>query len=149
MRPPARADAAALLELGQLLLEAGKVKQANTVLRKLVKMHPDSAHAEHSLAVSYFLMSNLEEGIFHCRKALKLKGDYQLALYNLALAHMRKGDVRRARRYAAKAITIAPADEQIRALAGKLGIVGFWKGLAGRVLGRRKPFRRHHAPPQA
>ncbi len=123
-----------LLELGQLLLEAGKVKQAHALLRKLVAGQPNNPHAMHSLAVSYFFLHDLEGGILHCRKALKLKPDYSLALYNLALAHMQKGQLGRARRYAAKAVAAAPADENIRALAGRLGIVGFWTNLKHRLL---------------
>lgn len=126
-------DPQALTELGQLLLEAGKVRQANGVLRKLVALKPTNPNARHSLAVSYFLMKDLDEGIRHCRKALKLKPNYPLALYNLALAHMQKGQLARARRYAARAIAAAPADENIRELAGQLGIVGFWKHLRRRL----------------
>ncbi len=132
-------DPSALLELGQLLLRAGKTRQANAVLRKLVAIEPTSPQVEHSLAVSYFLMENLEEGILHCRRALKHKPDYPLALYNLALAHMEKGAIVRARRYVAKALAVAPADEQVRALAGRLGVIGFWKNLRRRLLGRRLP----------
>ena len=140
-------DPHSLLELGQLLLEAGKIRQANVALRKLVSMLPENPHAEHSLAVSYFLMDNLEEGILHCRRALKLKTDYPLALYNLALAYMQKGDLHRSERYAARALAAAPADEQIRRLAGKLGVIGFWKGLKRRLMGRPPLHRKR--PPEA
>ena len=138
-------DTQSLLELGQLLLEAGKIKHAYGLLEKLVALHPTNPYAVHSLAVSCFLMKNLDEGIRNCRRALKLKPNYALALYNLALAHLQKGQFARARRYAAKAIAAAPADENIRALAGRLGIVGFWTNLKQRFLTRARGLsRRKH-----
>jgi Flp pilus assembly protein TadD len=127
-----------------LLLEARKVSQANAVLQKLVELQPENPHAEHSLAVSYFLLGGIDEGIRHCRRALKLKPEYPLALYNLAQAHMQQGQYERARRYVAKAITMDPADGQIRELAGKLGVVNFWTTLKNRLprLPRLVPRRR-------
>ena len=43
-------------------------------------------------------MDRLREGIRHCRRALKLKPEYPLALYNLAIAHLKMGQLPRARR---------------------------------------------------
>jgi len=63
------------------------------------------------------MMGRLQEGIVHCRKALKLKPGYLLALYNLAQAHMHLDAPLRARHYVAKALAIAPHDPSIRELA--------------------------------
>jgi len=56
-----------------------------------------------------------------------------LALYNLAQAHMQAGQLERARRYVAKAVTLDPSDTQIRELAGKLGVVKFWQSVRLRL----------------
>ena len=117
-------------------------RYANAVLRRLANLRPDNAYVQHTLAVSYFLMGDLPEGIRHCRRTLKLKPDYPLALYNLALAHHKAGQADRARRYAARALTLSPSDEQIRALAGELGVVGFWQNLKNKLFRpRRRPRR--------
>jgi len=131
-------DAEALLELGQLLIEVRKIDRANAVLRKLVSLQPDNPHAEHSLAVSYLLMGQLDEGILHCRRALKLTPNSPLILYNLAQAHLQKGQINRARRYIAKALVQSPSDPQIRNLAGRLGVVGFWSTIKKRIRLRRR-----------
>ncbi|MCP4376058.1 MAG: tetratricopeptide repeat protein [bacterium] len=131
-----------LHELGHLLLEAKLIKQANSVLTQLVALVPGDAHARHNLAVSYFQMNNHREGIKHCREALKIKPDYVLAFYNLALAHLRIGEKERARRYASRAYMLAPGDESVRGLSRRIGIShqGFWSKLrsAFRFLCRSK-----------
>ncbi len=128
LRQPGQ-DAESLMELGQLLLEARKFRQANEALRKLVALEPENAAAHHSLAVSYFLMHDLDAGIRHCRRALKHRPNYALALYNLSLAHMQKGQMSRARRYASRAIVAAPTDKNIHTLAAQLGLNGFWQSV--------------------
>lgn len=125
-------DSQTLKEVGKLLLEAHRCRQANLVLRRAVRLQPDDPQAQHNLAVSYFMLQRLDEGIRWCRRALKLKPDYPLALYNLALAHMHLGQTARARRYAARAMTAAPGDAKIRRLSSRLGAGGFWSRLRGR-----------------
>ncbi|MCJ7544998.1 MAG: tetratricopeptide repeat protein, partial [Phycisphaerae bacterium] len=125
-------DCQTLKEVGKLLLEAHRCRQANLVLRRVVRLDPDDPQSQHNLAVSYFMLHRLDEGIRWCRRALKLKPNYPLALYNLALAHMHLGQTARARRYAARAMTAAPGDEKIRRLSSRLGVEGFWSRLRGR-----------------
>jgi len=87
--------------------------------------------------VSFFRMHRIDDGIRHCRKALKLKPEYPLALYNLALAHLQKGQLQRARRYAAKALTLSPNDEHLRQLTERLGGASLWTKVRARLHGRR------------
>ncbi len=134
-------DTQTLNELGQLLLEAHQVEHANAVLRRLVALEPHDAHAQHNLAVSYFLMNKLDEGIRHCRRAIKAKPDYPLALYNLSLAHYRKGEHERARRYVTKALALAPEHRDVQALSRRLGMRTFWqraRDLLRHYLSRRR-----------
>ena len=119
-------DPVVLRELGQLLIEVHQTHHANTILRRLVEIQPDDPHAQHNLAISFFMLDELDDGIRHCRKALKLKPEYPLALYNMALAHLRIGQVKRARRYAARALTMAPRNKHIIRLSRQLGMTGLW-----------------------
>lgn len=125
-------DAVMLAELGQLLLEAHMARQANAVFQRLVTLRPEDPDARHSLAVSYFELKMMDEGIRQCRRALKLQPQNPQALYNLALAHVQTGSIRRARRYLWRAMSLAPQDQTIRQLGKKLNMTG----LLGR-LGRR------------
>lgn len=126
-------DPVMLQELGQLLIDARHTNRANYVLQRLVKIAPQDPHAHHNLAVSYFMLDQLDDGIRHCRKAIKLRPEYSLALYNLALAHLQRGQLPRARRYAARALAIAPRDSQIQRLSRRLGLTGFWNKLRDRL----------------
>jgi tetratricopeptide (TPR) repeat protein len=131
-------DPSRLQEVGELLIEARQTRQAHEVLTLLVKMKPNDAHARHNLAVSCFLMDSLNEGIAHCRHALRLQPKYPLALYNLALAHLRIGQEQRAKHYVTRAMRLAPKDENIRQLSQKLGLHGFWSKLRTRLVPKRK-----------
>jgi tetratricopeptide (TPR) repeat protein len=130
-------DPSMLQEVGELLIEARLTDKAHKVLTRLVTLRPSDAHAQHNLAVSCFLMDRLDEGIQHCRKALKLDPEYPLALYNLSLAHLHKGQVARARRYAERALMLSPQDENIRRLTKRLGMNRLWTRLRG-MFGHRR-----------
>ncbi len=126
-------DATLLQDVGELLIEARLTDRAHKVLSRLVKLSPDDPHAQHNLAVSCFMMDKLDEGIAHCRRALKLRPKYPLALYNLALAHLHKGQLARARRYIGRAQAVAPDDQNIHRLADRLGMNGWWGRLKARL----------------
>jgi tetratricopeptide (TPR) repeat protein len=130
-------DPHSLQELGELLIEARLTDRAHSVLSRLVELSPADAHAQHNLAVSCFMMDRLDEGITHCRKALKLNPEYPLALYNMALAYLHKGQTAKARRYTARAMTLAPNDENILRLSRRLGMNGFWSRLKTRLVPKK------------
>ncbi len=119
-------DASALAELGRLLLEAGQLRHAHAVFQRLTWLRPDDPQAHHNLAVCCFRLERMDEGIRHCRHAVKLRPDYSLALYNLALAHYRTGSRARAQRYVSRAMALAPKQDAIRRLARQLRADGFW-----------------------
>jgi Flp pilus assembly protein TadD len=56
-----------------------------------------------------------------------------MALHNLALAHFQRGRLRRARRYGLRARQAAPDDEQIAALARRLGLDSPWRRFLRRL----------------
>ena len=131
-------DVDILQELGEMFIEARLMRRANSVLKRLVNLQPKNPHIQHNLAVSFFMLHKFDDGIRHCRRALKLKPDYPLALYNLALAHMQKGQIPRARRYAARALTIVPTDENVIKLSKRLGLKSFWSRLRVRLTPRSR-----------
>ncbi|GAG02982.1 unnamed protein product, partial [marine sediment metagenome] len=55
-----------------------------------------------------------------------------------ALAHLQKGLVPRARRYASRALVLAPDDVNIRALSKRLGMGGLLAKLRVRLTPKRK-----------
>ncbi|MFW5731840.1 MAG: tetratricopeptide repeat protein [Planctomycetota bacterium] len=126
-------DARMLHEVGELLIEAHLTHHAHNVFERLVKLNPDDAYARHNLAVSCFMLEKIDDGIEQCRAAIRIKPDYSLAMYNLALAYHKRGQSARARRYASKALELNPDDEHVQKLARRLG---GGEGVLGRIVAR-------------
>lgn len=131
-------DPAMLQEYSQILLEAQLTQQANRVLKRLVTLAPGDANARHNLAVTYFRMDELDKGMAHCRKALDIQPKYPLALYNLALAHVKRGEESEARSYVSEGLRLDPSNEALRDLTRQLdrgrGVLSW---LRGRLFERR------------
>ena len=73
------------------------------------------------------------QSVHPCWSHRELVSAYPLALYNLALAHMHKGQLPRARRYASKALAAEPGNEQILKLSKRLGAQGIWAKITRRL----------------
>jgi len=120
-------DPLMLQEYSRILLDAHLTRQANNVLKRLVRVSPRDANAWHNLAVTHFRMDELDEGINGCRKALQLQPEYPLALYNLALAHLKRGETPEARLCVDEGVRLDPANEALqdltRQLNGRLGVL--------------------------
>jgi len=122
-------DVVMLKEIAFLLRRAGHMRYLNTVLWRLSRLLPDDPQIQHNLAVSYFKLGRFQQGIYHCRKAVKLRPKYLLALYNLSLGYMKLADMECSRRYAATALTLCPDDARVLRLVGRIGNDGFWSSL--------------------
>ena len=109
-----------LREIGRLLLDAHMTVHAQGVLRRLATLCPDDPVVQHNLAITCFRQRQLDEGVRYCRAALRLRPKYPLALYNLAMAHMKLGQIPRARCCVARAMEIEPANKALAELAGRL-----------------------------
>jgi Flp pilus assembly protein TadD len=108
---------------------------AETTFLRVLEVNPQNAAARHNLAVLLLKTGRIDEGIEQERRALKALPKYMLAMHNLALAYLMKKDVMRARFWLREAMDIAPDDQQLRQLHGKLR----WAHLAAtarKVMGR-------------
>ncbi len=113
-------DPRILADCAHVLMQAHRMPQAHKVLQRLVSLCPENAIARHNLAVTCFRMRKLDEGIRHCRAAIRLRRDYPLAWYNLAVAHMKRGEMDRARSCVGRAMKIDPQNPSLADLAQKL-----------------------------
>ena len=117
---PAALDADALHELGALLLDADRSRDAIRVFTTLTATHKDDALAWHRLAVAQFEAELMEEGLASARRAIRLNPRSVPAMHNLAVAHIRSGQIARARYWIRQALALDPDAPPIRRLRGVL-----------------------------
>ena len=132
-----------LQDIGRVLMDAHLTTYAHGVLGRLAKLCPDDAVVRHNLAVTCFRLRRLDEGIRQCRAALRLRPKYPLALYNLAMAHMKLGQLDRARCCVDRAMQIDPSNESFAVLARRLDRKDHvWSRIRRFFSGRRRRRRR-------
>jgi Flp pilus assembly protein TadD len=128
-------DEHTLLELGILFTDLNQFAPAEVTFRRVLEANAQNAAARHHLAVLLLKSGRVDEGIEQERRALKALPKYMLAMHNLALAYLMKKDVMRARFWLREAMDIAPDDQQLKQLQGKLRWA-HWAATARRVVGR-------------
>jgi tetratricopeptide (TPR) repeat protein len=97
-----------LLERCQVMLEAGNVTQAETLLSQLVKDQPDFAEAWNRRAVLYYTLGNHEQARDDCLQVIKLNPVHFGALHGLGLCHAALENYREAIQAFRKALEIQP-----------------------------------------
>ena len=132
-------ETACLMEICEILVDAGLVERAYRMLLRLVHAIPNDPVLRHNFAVCCFMTGRFDDGIRHCHRAIKLDPSSSLALYNMALAHAHKGQIVRARRYVKRAMELSPSDDKIRLLKKHIGLEPFFRRIRlGLVRYRKK-----------
>ena len=94
--------------LGNALLQKGKVDEAITHFQKALQIKPDYAGACYNLGNALFQKGNVDEAIAHYQKALQINPDNAEAHNNLGNALLQKGKVDEAIAHFQKALQIKP-----------------------------------------
>jgi tetratricopeptide (TPR) repeat protein len=132
-------DEQTLLELGNLFMDLEQLGSAESTFQRVLLANPENAAARHNLGVTLLKANRIDEGIEQERRSLRIQPKYMLAMHNLALACLSKGDLTRARFWLREALDIAPDDPQLRQLQKRLRLVALAAGVrraVRRVLGR-------------
>jgi tetratricopeptide (TPR) repeat protein len=130
---PERFEAAALVELGNLLLDAGLTREASRVLKRLVEVSGKDAGAHHLLSVALLELGEIEAGKEAARTALSIDDRLVPAMHNLAIACLRERRWRRARKWLKRARKVEPDEASLRRLSYAI----FWYAIRdtiGRLL---------------
>lgn len=134
----AEASSDDLADLGQLLLDAGRSREAIRVFRVLVGRDAKDAAARHHLSVALLRAGDAEDGIEQARAAVRLDGKCIPAMHNLALAHVKRGEWMRARYWVNQALLVDPDDAPVRRLRHTLAFRTAWQlSLRGVEIARR------------
>ena len=79
------------VEVGQALLEQGKVEDAAIEFKKAIKRDPNSAEAHFGLGNTYAKKQELEDAAIHYRKAIKLDAKFVEAYKRLSETFIEMG----------------------------------------------------------
>jgi len=98
----------AYINLGLILTELGKLREAEGYLRKAITINPKSAKAHNNLGNTLKDIGNLDEAGSSYRKAIDLKPDFANAYSNLAIIFYANGDLDSSLESLEKAYSIEP-----------------------------------------
>jgi tetratricopeptide (TPR) repeat protein len=132
--PPA-ARSRALLVQAVAGLEAGRLDEAESLLRKALALDPGSHRAYLSLAVLESRRGNDAAAMEDCRKALALRPDFADAYGQMGVSALRLGDLPEATRDLEQATRLDPSDKEG---LSRLGVI---YAQAGRLEEAKQAFR--------
>ena len=108
--------AQAYAAIGYIMHKKGEVKEALMNLYKAIEIDPKNANAHNSLG---FILAeenvNLEEALEECKRAVNLDPNNPAYLDSLGWVYYKMGKIPHAKSYIAKALKLAPENEEIKA----------------------------------
>jgi tetratricopeptide (TPR) repeat protein len=115
-REPSSYETEEIEELFGQLLDAGLFSEAKRTAERLIERKPCDAASHHSLSVAQFGLGMVAEGVSSSRRALRLRANYVAPMHNLAVAHLRRGEINRSRYWVKQGLAIEPEDRGLRRL---------------------------------
>ena len=94
--------------LGNILVQAGRVDEAIGHYEQALRLKPDYAEAHNNLGMALAQVGRVDEAIEHYEQALRLKPDYAKAYYNLGVALKQAGRFQDALEQYEQALRIKP-----------------------------------------
>ena len=84
------------LKRSQVLIDEGKIEDAEETLTQLIQAHPDFAEAWNRRAVLYYLQQDFQKSIDDCQETLKIFPFHFGALHGLGLCYAAQGEIKQA-----------------------------------------------------
>lgn len=105
-----------LCNLGRVLFDAGKYKQALEALQKALKLNPQYSDTHVNLAAIYIELGKLDKAEAHAREALKLDRNNTEAYFNLGSSLKRQKKITESIEILEKALKLDPNHALVQAL---------------------------------
>jgi len=102
------AKSKALFAQAMELQQEEKLKKAQILYRKAIKLDPDNVQALNNLGVIYMNQKRYKRAIMRFKDAIKIKPDYSDAHYNMACVYAKKNNTDRSLLYLKNAIRYNP-----------------------------------------
>jgi tetratricopeptide (TPR) repeat protein len=106
------------LDLGEALVEQGRVDDAIVHFQQALQIRPGYAEAYFDLGNALLQQGRLDEAMVYFQQALQIRPDYADAHFNLGVALLRKGNVDEAIAQFQQALEIEPDDAEARLALG-------------------------------
>jgi tetratricopeptide (TPR) repeat protein len=116
-------DPRILLDLSNLLVDAGETRVAIACLKRLTQIQPRNPSAWQNLAVAFFLRGRYDDGIAASHQALQREPAHLMAMHNLAIAYERMRQYDDALRWVRSALSIDPKDATFQRLELRLRVL--------------------------
>lgn len=97
-----------VIRRAQMLLESGKVTEAERLLTDLIKQQPDFAEAWNRRAVLSYMQGNYHQAIVDCKQVIELNPIHFGALHGLGLCYAALGEYRAAIQAFHQALALQP-----------------------------------------
>ena len=110
--PLASGSAPAQYNLGQALLQRGRLDAARTAFARALELAPESVASMTALAVVASEQGDAQTAVAFCRRALAVDDHATAALQQLGIALMRTGDIPGAVSALERAVLLAPDDKE-------------------------------------
>lgn len=110
--PLASGSAPAQFNLGQALLQRGRLDAAKTAFTRALELAPKSVASMNALAVVASEQGDAATSVAYCRRALAIDDHSTAALQQLGVALLRLGDVPGAIAALERAVALAPDDKE-------------------------------------
>ncbi|HUI05873.1 MAG TPA: tetratricopeptide repeat protein [Verrucomicrobiae bacterium] len=95
-------------DMGCVLLETGRVREAIAHNKEALRLNPDYPEVHLNLGVALMQVGKIEEAIGHYEQALRLKPNFAEAHYNLGVALMQVGRIEQAVGHYEQALRLKP-----------------------------------------
>jgi tetratricopeptide (TPR) repeat protein len=92
----------------QIMLESGRIAEAEAILSDLIQSAPDFAEAWNRRAVLYYMQGRYRQAIADCNQVIELNPIHFGALHGLGLCHAAIGEYRAAIQAFRQALKIQP-----------------------------------------
>lgn len=96
------------LQRSQMLMDEGRLSQAEETLNQLIGAHPDFAEAWNRRAVLYYLQQDFKRAVTDCQQTLRLVPFHFGALHGLGLCYAAQGELTDAIQTFKKALEVQP-----------------------------------------
>jgi serine/threonine-protein kinase len=107
------------VNLGNLLIDAGRRGQGMAYLKRSLELAPDSVMVRHNLAVALYNDGRVDEAMDSIRETIRMDPEFPYAHAVLGSALVKRGELAEGRAELRRALQLLPAEDPVRKFVGE------------------------------